>query len=547
MPTASLPADRPAAPAPELLVERHYAAVYNLAYRTLGRREDAEDVAQQTFVRALPRLGELRDPAAAAGWLCRIAANLCTDELRRRGRDRSVAPADGEDSEDFWDGLPDPAPAGAPAAAAERGELRLAVWRAALSLPPPQRLALALRELHGMSYAEIAAAMRTSVAAVEALLFRARQGFRRAYEGAEASPSVDASREAACEWVLRRLSASIDGELGAEEQARLEAHVTDCGTCRFAARELRATSRIYALVPLLSPPAEAQAGVLAVVSAGAGTGVSLVGGLAASVGAAKLGALAAAAIATLSAGAVWAAVALDRAVDRPPPPRAHVVPTELPILALAALTPAPTATPAPAGPSPTGRALPAPSPSPPVPSATPTATLTPTPTTAATASPTSPPATATPTVRPLPRPTRPPAVAPLPPIRAEAVPTDEATDDQPMDGSAGDRPTDAPAPEAAWAAGEATPAPSVEPTVQPTTAPAPTAPPPTIAAIPPTATPRPAAPTPTVAPPPTVGARATATPAPTPAPPTATPRPAPPPTSPPAPPPPSAPAPGSGG
>src|SRR5262245_51046190 len=68
------------------LVERHYAVVYNLAYRTLGRRQDAEDIAQQTFARALTRLPELRDDGAAGSWLCRIAVNLCIDELRRRER-----------------------------------------------------------------------------------------------------------------------------------------------------------------------------------------------------------------------------------------------------------------------------------------------------------------------------------------------------------------------------------------------------------------------------------------------------------------------------
>src|SRR5258708_28272509 len=66
------------------LVKSHYAVVYNLAYRVLRRREDAEDVAQQTFARALPRLADLRQPAAAGRWLCRITADLFVDELRLR-------------------------------------------------------------------------------------------------------------------------------------------------------------------------------------------------------------------------------------------------------------------------------------------------------------------------------------------------------------------------------------------------------------------------------------------------------------------------------
>src|SRR5713101_5491896 len=155
----------------ENLVKSHYAVVYNLAYRVLRRREDAEDVAQQTFARALPRLGDLRQPAAAGRWLCRITANLCVDELRRRSSQGNAAEIDGAALDD----LADEDVLRIPMAAAELHETRLRVWRAALALPPRQRLALALRESHQMSYVEISAARGTiSVAAVETLLFRAR-------------------------------------------------------------------------------------------------------------------------------------------------------------------------------------------------------------------------------------------------------------------------------------------------------------------------------------------------------------------------------------
>jgi RNA polymerase sigma-70 factor (ECF subfamily) len=242
----------PRAPQPELpdaheLIARYYDKIFNLAFRTLGRREDAEDIAQQTFLRALPRLGDLCTPGAAGAWLYRIATNLCLDLVR--GRQMGTIPLDDDILECAF--VPDPDRLTTPAQAAELREERLAVWRAALGLPPEQRLALALRELHAMSYAQIAESMGKSISAVETLLFRARVGFRRAFDEAP----VQITSADACASILELLSASIDGELAAREQACIDAHVPTCRTCQFASCELRATSRMYALIPVLSPAA----------------------------------------------------------------------------------------------------------------------------------------------------------------------------------------------------------------------------------------------------------------------------------------------------
>jgi RNA polymerase sigma factor (sigma-70 family) len=256
---------------PEDLVDRYYSSVYNLAYRTLGRREDAEDVAQQTFARALPRLAEVRQPDAVRAWLLAIAANMCQDQFRRLGR----APSTPDDAPSDWEALPDTDRFGSPPGVVELHELRVDVWRAVLTLPAQQRLVLALRELHGMSYHELAQTMRTSVAAIEALLFRARQGFRRAYGAAASQPPGNA----ACSDVMARLSASIDGELSRQEQTRIDGHIPVCSNCRFAARELRATSRLYGLLPVLGPSAGAQAAALLTASTLAGGGAAVAVGL----------------------------------------------------------------------------------------------------------------------------------------------------------------------------------------------------------------------------------------------------------------------------
>jgi hypothetical protein len=134
--------------------------------------------------------------------------------LRSRQTEGIVLDCDGPDCTP----LPDLDRLATPAQAAELREERLAVWRAALGLPPEQRLALALREMHGMSYARIAESMGKSIAAVETLLFRARVGFRRAF----ALPAV------ACQRSGQRLQAGVsDVPMPTPVSFRQEILVTD--------------------------------------------------------------------------------------------------------------------------------------------------------------------------------------------------------------------------------------------------------------------------------------------------------------------------------
>ena len=165
-----------------VLVERYQSAVYNLCRRLLGDRGAAEDATQEAFLsayRALPRFegGSLRS------WLLRIAANQSKDELRRRGRraktdslDRIIDTA-GAPLE-----VPDPAP-GAPELA-ERGELSRVVESALQELPPEQREALLLIDIHQVSYEEAATISGTSLGTVKSRVHRGRArlaGYLRAH------------------------------------------------------------------------------------------------------------------------------------------------------------------------------------------------------------------------------------------------------------------------------------------------------------------------------------------------------------------------------
>lgn len=145
----------------EALVRRHQDAVYRVALRILGSEADAEDVVQETFIRAWRSLGRFRGESAFGTWLYRIATRRCldlvasrrpTDELRDRGVE---------------------APGGVQEDAEQRGRLE-AVMRVIAALPPDQRVALVLREFEGLPYEQVAEVLDTTVAAVKGRIHRAR-------------------------------------------------------------------------------------------------------------------------------------------------------------------------------------------------------------------------------------------------------------------------------------------------------------------------------------------------------------------------------------
>lgn len=158
----------------EELVARYEKRVYNLCYRMSGNADDAGDLTQEAFVRVYAALPNFRGQSSFATWLYRIATNICLDELRRRGREpaRSLdQPAPAEDGRL----MPQTAdPAAGPPEEIERAELRAAVLGGIAALQPDHRAVLVLRDLQGLSYEEIAAALGCSLGTVKSRLNRAR-------------------------------------------------------------------------------------------------------------------------------------------------------------------------------------------------------------------------------------------------------------------------------------------------------------------------------------------------------------------------------------
>lgn len=158
----------------EALVTAYQKQIYNLALRTVGNEEDAADMTQEAFLRAYRSLGSFRGDSKFSVWLYRLTTNICIDFLRSRGRRPTVSlTAADEDEEpqelDVADDRFDPVQS------LERAELRRAVQRGLASLPEDYRRILMLRELSGLSYAEIGQVLRLEEGTVKSRLFRARK------------------------------------------------------------------------------------------------------------------------------------------------------------------------------------------------------------------------------------------------------------------------------------------------------------------------------------------------------------------------------------
>ena len=173
-------------PAFARLVDRHSVSVFNLTLRIVGNREDAEEAAQDVFVRAFRNLDRFRGEARFSTWLYRIAVNVSLSSARRSRRDLSTTSLSG--SEDGEEGLvmqlPDPS--ANPAEQFEQAEFRKQVRNMVAALPPIYSAVISMYHIQSLSYDEIAEALELPIGTVKARLFRARAALRKLiYRSAE--------------------------------------------------------------------------------------------------------------------------------------------------------------------------------------------------------------------------------------------------------------------------------------------------------------------------------------------------------------------------
>lgn len=159
------------------LVELYQRPVYNLAYRMLGEAGEAEDAAQEAFLRAYQHLDRYDRTRPLKTWLLSITSNFCIDRLRKRRL--------------TWLSLEEPLPPhpsltsveAEPEDAALSGERHAAIQTMLTDLAPEYRAAVVLRYWYDMSYTEIAEMLDTTESAIKSRLFRARQSLAEKMEG----------------------------------------------------------------------------------------------------------------------------------------------------------------------------------------------------------------------------------------------------------------------------------------------------------------------------------------------------------------------------
>ena len=162
------------------LVEKHQHAIVGTVAKMLGNPSEAEDIAQQVFLRVWRHAKRYRPEAKFTTYLFTITRNLVFNESRRKKRRNEISSDEREENSHAL--IPD-SPTRQPDSELLQDELRAAVDKAIAALPEPQRMAVVLRRYEQMPYEEIAKVLDLSVSAVKSLLFRARTTLRDALAG----------------------------------------------------------------------------------------------------------------------------------------------------------------------------------------------------------------------------------------------------------------------------------------------------------------------------------------------------------------------------
>ncbi len=158
------------------LVLRWERPIHALAYRVIGREEDARDVCQETFLRAYRALPGFKGQAKFSSWLYRIALNLCRDWIRR---ERRAPLAQAPEGVDLIELASEVTPTESIEDLVARREIGRAVARAMADLPEEQRTAIILKEYHGLTFQEIADLLDCPLSTVKTRLYQGLTVLRR--------------------------------------------------------------------------------------------------------------------------------------------------------------------------------------------------------------------------------------------------------------------------------------------------------------------------------------------------------------------------------
>jgi RNA polymerase sigma-70 factor (ECF subfamily) len=154
-----------------VLVDTHTRAVFRLAFRITGNQTDAEDMVQETFLKAWKQIAKFDGRASFATWIHRICSNCCLDHLRARKRKQDI------------DAVPEPVShSPSPERLAQSSQITARLLPALDELSDQERIAFTMRHYEGVGIEEISAALGVAPGAAKHSVFRAVQKLRRALE-----------------------------------------------------------------------------------------------------------------------------------------------------------------------------------------------------------------------------------------------------------------------------------------------------------------------------------------------------------------------------
>lgn len=158
----------------EQLLEKHQSRVYTLAYRYMSNHADASDLAQEAFIKIYRSLNTYRGEASFQSWMYRLVTNVCMDELRRRGRAKTVSIEELMEGKKGLNMHRENAGSRLPEDVVIRNELQREVQNVLNSLSDEHRVIVVMRDIQGYSYEEIAELLKCSLGTVKSRLNRAR-------------------------------------------------------------------------------------------------------------------------------------------------------------------------------------------------------------------------------------------------------------------------------------------------------------------------------------------------------------------------------------
>jgi RNA polymerase sigma-70 factor (ECF subfamily) len=237
----------------EALLLRYQAKVYGFGMKMCRDPEDAKDILQDTLLTMARTVRDFRGASSLSTWLYSIARSFCIKK-RRRGKSIAAEPLSSHPGGADAATVPHPAPG--PEETLGSREVETVLAHAIAALAPSYREVLVLRDIEGLSAAEVAEVLGLSVEAVKSRLHRARLAVRQSLAPMLGFGTRPAVRRVShkCPNVLVRFSRHLEGEISAELCAEMERHVAGCNDCRDACESLRRTLHLCRTAPAPQVP-----------------------------------------------------------------------------------------------------------------------------------------------------------------------------------------------------------------------------------------------------------------------------------------------------